>query len=129
MRRGMCRSCYASGVPPETMTEMRVDWNLKADMLKITEESIQKMIDERKTANMEGMDLIELSDPINFESKSESELTLDSIKSDYSECKKSEQYGTSCKNKLKDNMDEYCRMTTNSHSEYDVCFGEITKIQ
>jgi hypothetical protein len=69
----------------------------------------------------------------NYQSYHESEpisvISLESIKSDYSECKKNEQYGAGCKDKLKNSMDEFCRMTTNSHTEYDVCFGEITEIQ
>jgi len=117
------------GFGSETMSEMRDDWNVKANLLNQNYENIQKLLDERKTVNMEGMDLIELSDPVNFESELKSELNLDSIKNDYLECKKKEQYGTGCKDNLKENMDEYCRMTASSHSEYDVCFGEITKIQ
>ena len=117
------------GFGSEDMIEMRNDWNVKANLLNLNYENIQRLYDERKTANMEGMDLIELSDPVNFESELKPELTLDSIKSDYLECKKNEQYGTGCKDNLKENMDEYCRITTSSHSEYDICFGEITKIQ
>jgi len=57
-------------------------------------------------------------------------LTLPIIKNDYSECKKNEQYGNGCYDKLKDNMDEYCRIATgNSFPEYDECFAEILKIQ
>ncbi len=62
--------------------------------------------------------------------QSEEILTLSKIKNDYSECKKNEQYGTGCYDKLKNNIDEYCRMTTGySYPEYDECFGEITKIE
>ena len=56
-------------------------------------------------------------------------MTFLQIKMDYYECITDEQYGTQCQDSLKENMDEYCRMTTESHSEYDECFGQITDIQ
>jgi len=59
----------------------------------------------------------------------EPEQALSQIKIEYYECIGNEQYGTGCQDKLQDDMDQYCRITTNSHTEYDACFGQITKIQ
>jgi hypothetical protein len=55
---------------------------------------------------------------------------LNEISTDYSKCKGNEKYENSCYEKLKNNMEEYCKTTVGmSYPEYDECFGEITKIQ
>jgi len=56
------------------------------------------------------------------------ELILTEIENLYLECKEKTTYGSDCKDKLKDMMDKYCRIITDSQSDYDVCFGAITKI-
>jgi len=113
---------------PEVMKEIRTDWTLKSNLLDLTYEVIRIQDEERK----EGWEWIEVTIPTS-EGSSElskpSTLTPDGIKIQYLDCKKDEKYGSSCKDTLKEMMDEYCRMTTSSHTEYDACFGEITKIQ
>lgn len=113
------------GFNPEVMKEIRTIWNQSSNALDLTYEAI--LIQDQEWR--ESMEWIALSDPNTVESKEPPELTLDVIKSGYSECKQEEKYGSSCKDILKDMMDGYCRMTTGSHTEYDECFGDITKIQ
>ena len=116
-----------------TMNSLSADWKIKSELLEITHESVEGVIEGNIDFAIENTDNLENEENVSDSStpiQSEEILTLSKIKNDYSECKKNEQYGNGCYNKLKDNMDEYCRNTTgNSYPEYDECFAEITKIQ
>jgi len=104
-----------------TLTEYPCPYNEEwISLIALTEKQSQE------SQTPESMNTIELSDPKTMETKQE--LTLTEIKNAYSDCKKDEKYGSSCKEMLKDMMSEYCHMNNKSPSEYDNCFGEITKI-
>jgi hypothetical protein len=108
-----------------TMNILSVDWKLKSELLEKTHDTVQGIIDG-------DIDLTTVYEPqaIPVTETSEEILTLSKIKNDYSECKKNEKYENSCYEKLKNNMEEYCKTTVGmSYPEYDECFGEITKIQ